>query len=69
VKLHPLLLSSAILDLVKRFFEKINNLGVCFCFFLLTAWQSITDDLRETERVDQRHKDIDCQSRVPQAPV
>ncbi len=38
MKLHPLLLSSAILDLVNRFFEKINNLGVCFCFFLLSWW-------------------------------
>jgi hypothetical protein len=64
VKLHPLLLSSAILDLAKRVFEKIN-LGVCFRFFLRTACQSITDELRETERVDQRHKYIDCQSRVP----
>jgi hypothetical protein len=52
MKLHPLLLSSAILDLVKRVFEKINNMGVCFCFFLLSACQSITDELRETERVD-----------------
>ncbi len=45
-------LAQAILDLVKRFFEKINNLGVCFCFFLLAACQSITDELRETECVD-----------------
>ena len=49
--------------------QQINNLGVCFCFFLLTASQSITDELRETERVDQRNKDNDCQSSVPAAPI
>jgi hypothetical protein len=31
--------------------------------------QSITDELRETECLDQHHDDIDCQSRVPQTPV
>ncbi len=46
--LDPLLLIPAILRLVKRVLQQINNLGVCFCFFLLTASQSITDDLRET---------------------
>ncbi len=66
MKLHPLLLSSAILDLVKRFFEKINNLDVCFCFLLLTACQSITDELRETECLGQASLDsgetrvVDC---------
>ncbi len=56
MKLDPLLLIPAILDLVKRVFEQINNLGVCFFFFLVTASQSITDELRDTERLDQRHK-------------
>jgi hypothetical protein len=69
VKLDPLLLIPAILRLVKRVLEQINNLGVCLCFFLLTASQSITDELRETERVDQRNKHNDCQSSVPAAPI
>ncbi len=67
-KFDPLLLIPAILRLVKRVLEQINNLGVCFCFFLLTASQSITDELRETERVD-RNKHNDCQSSVPAAPI
>ncbi len=67
--LDPLLLIPTILRLVKRVFEQINNLGVCFCFFLLTAYQSITDELHETERVDQRNKYNDCQSSVTAAPV
>ena len=69
MKLEPLLLIPAILRLVKRVLQQINNLGVCFCFFLLTASQSITDELRETERVDQRNKYNDCQSSVPAAPI
>ena len=40
-----------------------------FCFFVLTACQSITDELRETKCLDQRHDDIACQSRVPQTPI
>ena len=62
-------LHTAILDLVKRVLEQINNLGVCFCFFLLTVSQRINDELRETERLDQRHKDNDCLSRVPTGPI
>jgi hypothetical protein len=69
VKLDPLLLIPAILRLVKRVLQKINNLGVCFYFFLITASQSITDELRETECVDQRNKYNDCQSSVPSAPL
>ena len=67
--LDPLLLIPAILRLVKRVLEQINNLGVCFCFHLLTASQRITDELRETERVDQLNKHNDCQSSVPTAPI
>jgi hypothetical protein len=62
VKLDPLLLITTILRLVKRVLQEINNLGVRFCFFLLTDSQSITDELRETERVDQRNKDNDYQT-------
>jgi hypothetical protein len=69
VKLDPLLLIPATLRLVKRVLEQINNLGVCLCFFLLTAFQSITDELRETERFYQRNKHNDCQSSVPAAPI
>jgi hypothetical protein len=69
VKLDPLLLIPAILRLVKRVLQEINNLGVRFCFFLLTASQSITDELRETERVDQHNKYNDCQSSVPAASI
>ena len=53
LRLVKRVLIPAILRLVKRVFEQINNLGVCLCFFLLTASQNITDELRETERVDQ----------------
>jgi hypothetical protein len=69
VKLDPLLPIPAMFDLVKRVFEQINNLGVCFCFFLLTAGQRITDELRETEGVYQRHQYNNCQSSVPVAPI
>ncbi len=69
MKLDPLLLIPAMLDLVKRVFEQINNLDVCFCFFLLEAGQRITDELRETERLDQHHQDEDFQSSVPAAPI
>jgi hypothetical protein len=69
VKLEPLFLIPAVLRLVKRVLQKINNLGVCFFFFLLTTSQSITDDLRETERVDQRKKYNDFQSSVPTTPI
>ncbi len=69
LSLYPLLLIPAILRLVKRVLQQINDLGVCFCFFLLTASQSITHELRETERVDQRNKHNDCQSSVPAAPI
>jgi hypothetical protein len=36
---------------------------------LLTGDQRITDELRETERLDQRHQYEDCQSSVPEAPI
>ncbi len=49
MKLDPLLLIPAILRFVKRVLQQINNLGVCFYFFLITASQSITDELRETQ--------------------
>jgi hypothetical protein len=64
-----MLLIPAILRLVKRVLQQINNLGVCYSFFLRTASQSITDELRETERVDQRNKYNDSQSSVPVAPT
>ncbi len=67
--LDPLLLIPGMLDLVECVFEQINNLDVCFCFFLLTTDQRITDELRETERLDQHHQYEDCHSRVPKAPV
>jgi hypothetical protein len=64
VKLHPLLLSSVILDLAKRVFEKINNLGVCFCFFLLTAWsvESLSFSASRASLFPASERDLVCRS-------
>ena len=69
MKLHPLLIISVIFDLVKNVFQKINNLDVCFFFFLLTDPQIITDVVRETEYCDQHDKYDDSHNRVPRLEI